>query len=939
MTSRLPSDLRRLSYALAIALVLLTPAKAAQAQAATATLTGTVRDSEGGLLPGVTVVVEHQATGVRTQTVSRGDGRYTVTGLRVGDAYRVIVNLSGFRESEASVVAGSGEVRDFVLQLAEIREELTVRAGAALARDQKRTASNITDVVSADGVGRFPDANAAEALRRIPGVSLEIDQGEGRFVIVRGIDASLNSVTLNGQIVGTPAEFGTRGVSMDSVPADLVSRLEVTKTITPDLDANAIGARINIATIGAFDYPKGLFSGSLRSGYNALSGRAPFSGNLTYSRAFGDRWGVTVGGSFSQRRFDSELYRVSSGAWANFNGSFVPQNQAFFLYDVDRRRQGANVALGYRPADGQELTFRVNHNLFRDIEGRQQVEFDLTRGTLSNQTPTSGRFSQGRASREYRDYEQEHTINAGAVIGKHLAGKSLLEWQVGLSRGQRDTPNRVDWEFRSAANAFPSTYDTSVPGAPLITPSANFYDPAAYPFRRVRFRSDLEREDVITAEASLRRDLTLGAHRAYWKTGAKFVGRNKTQDRQNRNYTGSAFTLGDFGLAGQGPTDFFEGHAPYGPTLNLAALQQFFTSRQDLFTFDALTTQADSLVQDFEADERVAAGFLMGQVDFDRWNLLAGVRLEHTSGDYRANELIYRSGAFTGATRPALGETSYTDVLPGVHVNFFPRRNLTMRFAWTNTIGRPSYSQLAPISALDDILNENGTYTGGLSSGNPDLKPFRSMNVDASIEYYIGSGMFSVAPFYKHIDNPIFGLSYFETNVTRNERFYERLSYSQPSNADAGHIAGVEVSYQNYFSFLPAPWDGLGMNVNYTRTDSAVRLFTRTDELPFFKQSNDIGNIAALFEKYGVAAQVSLSFNSPSLEGVAASAAGDAYDDWYRVWDVKLSAPIAGGIRGLLEVSNLNDQHRLSYAGVPDRRTANERYSWSLFAGIDWRLR
>lgn len=286
------------------------------------------------------------------------------------------------------------------------------------------------DGVSADAVGRFPDTNAAEALRRIPGVAMEIDQGEGRFVVVRGIDASLNNVTISGLIVGTPAEFGTRGVSMDAVPADLVSRLEVTKAVTPDMDANAIGARINIATLGAFDRPAGLLSGALRTGYNRLSGRAPFSGNATFSRVLGAdrRWGLTLGGSFSQRRFDSQLFRVSSGAWSNFNSFFVPQNQAFFLYDVDRRRQGASGAVGYRPANGHEVSFRVNHNLFRDIEWRQQVEFDLTRGTLSNQTPTSGRFSAGRASREFRDYEQEHTISVASFAGNHLGLGSLVDW-------------------------------------------------------------------------------------------------------------------------------------------------------------------------------------------------------------------------------------------------------------------------------------------------------------------------------------------------------------------------------------------------------------------------------------------------------------------------------------------------------------------------------
>jgi TonB-dependent receptor len=414
--------------------------------------------------------------------------------------------MPGFRAAEAAdvtVVASQEQRLDFTMQLAGLSEELTVRDGSARARERKRAARNVMDVVSADGVGRFPDANAAEALRRVPGVSLDIDQGEGRFVVVRGIDASLNNVTLNGQIVGTPAEFGTRGVSMDSVPADLISRLDVVKAVTPDMDANAIGASINIATLGAFDRPEGFSSATLRTGYNELSGRAPYGGNASFGRVFGPerRWGVVLGGSFSQRRFDSQLFRASSDSWAEINGFFVPQDQASFLYDIERRRQGVNAALEFRPASGHELTIRFNHNLFRDVEGRQQVEFDLTRGTLSDQTPTSGRFSGGRASREYRDYEQEHTINALMVSGDHLVSSSTIDWRFGISRGQRDTPRRVDWEFRSGGNAFPNSYDVSDPTNPVVTPDPDFYTASAYPFRRVRFRTDLEREDVLTAEA------------------------------------------------------------------------------------------------------------------------------------------------------------------------------------------------------------------------------------------------------------------------------------------------------------------------------------------------------------------------------------------------------------------------------------------------------
>ena len=123
----------------------------------------------------------------------------------------------------------------------------------------------------------------------------------------------------------------------------------------------------------------------------------------------------------------------------------------------------------------------MNHNLFRDIKGRQQVEFDLTRGTLSGQTPTSGRFSGGRASREYRDYEQEHTIDAAMVTGDHLTAQSIVDWSLGFSRGQRDTPRRVDWEFRSGANAVPNTYDASDPTRPSVTPHPDFHTASAFP--------------------------------------------------------------------------------------------------------------------------------------------------------------------------------------------------------------------------------------------------------------------------------------------------------------------------------------------------------------------------------------------------------------------------------------------------------------------------
>ena len=428
--------------------------------------TGVVTDEQGGALPGAIVTAVHVPTGSRHEATTGRDGRYILSNLRSGGPYTLTVTMAGFRGTERrDVVVSGGEERtvDFRLPLATLSEEVTVTAGSEIARQQKQAADHILDVVSADSLGRFPDNNAAEALRRIPGVSMEIDQGEGRFVVVRGIDASLNNVTINGQIVGTPAEFGTRGVSMDSVPADLISRLEVTKAVRPDMDANAIGASINIATLSAFDRPEGFVLGSVRTGYNDMGGRAPYSGSFSFGRVLDAerRWGVVIGGSYSYRRYNSELYRIADGQWASQNGFFVPQNQAYFLYDVERQRGGMNASLEFRPAAQQSFFLRFNNNLFQDLEGRQQTQYDFTRGTLTNQTPTSGRFSQGRATREYRDYTQKHLINALMLGGTHTVQRTALDWSIGGSRGQRRTPNRVDWEFRSAANAFPNTYDLS----------------------------------------------------------------------------------------------------------------------------------------------------------------------------------------------------------------------------------------------------------------------------------------------------------------------------------------------------------------------------------------------------------------------------------------------------------------------------------------------
>ena len=406
-----------------------------------------------------------------------------------------------------------------------------VTAGAALARDEKRSAPTIMDVVSADSVGRFPDANAAEALRRVPGVSMEIDQGEGRFVVVRGIDASLNNVTLNGQVIGTPAEFGTRGVSMDAVPADLISRLEVVKAVRPDMDANAIGAAINIETLSAFDMPGGFLFGSLRTGYNDMSGRAPF----TRQRLLRPRLRRSPVGCRRRRQLLAPPLRVGA---------------------VSRRRQLGQFQRAVRSAESSVLSLRPES----PAAGRQRVGRVPPREAAGREVPAQSQPLRGhrrtaadRVGPDARHADQPDADQRAVQPGPGHARIPRLQpaapdqrrdavrhprecaHRLRLERRrqprQRKTPFRVDWEFRSGANAFPNSYDVSDPELVRVMPTENFYSAASYPFRRVRFREDIEREDVISrrgqseAIADVRR--------------AKRVLENRRQGRHARQAAGS----------------------------------------------------------------------------------------------------------------------------------------------------------------------------------------------------------------------------------------------------------------------------------------------------------------------------------------------------------------------------------------------------------------
>ena len=265
-------------------------------------------------------------------------------------------------------------------------------------------------------------------------------------------------------------------------------------------------------------------------------------------------------------------------------------------------------------------------------------------------------------------------------------------------------------------------------------------------------------------------------------------------------------------------------------------------------------------------------------------------------------------------------------------------QDLVVRAAWSNTIGRPNYTDLVPRRQLDFDQITPGVFRGSFAEGNPDLEPFESMNLDLSVEYYLTpAGIISFGAFYKDIDNPIYNRTLDQTNINVDGQFFSLLRTTRPENAESGEIMGIELNYQQQFTFLPSPFDGLGFSANGTLVDSSVDVFGRAEALTFFRQSDTIGNVAIFYEKYGFSARLALAHRSDYLEALI-SPGIDLYVSPRNQIDFKASYEIRDGLEVFGSILNINDAPLETYLGTEDRVSSREIYSWSAAVGLNVRF-
>ncbi len=386
----------------------------------------------------------------RTVTTGR-DGRFSFGQIPAG-THELTVTYLGAVASTQQVSIRNGQTETLLISVAGLTEEIIVqgfRSGNARALNQQRASDTVVSVVSADEVGALPDANVAEALQRVPGVFIERDQGEGRFVGIRGIDPNLNTTTINGLLVPSP-EAGARSVALDVIPSDLLEGLEVTKTFTPDMDLSAIGGNINVRALSAYDRGERSLSLSAEGSYNELVEETSPKLAATWTNLFdvggGSRnLGVAAAVSWFDRDFGSDNIETDGG-WPDdletiggqeFKGAEEIEQRS---YTVNRERLGAALNFDFH-TDRGNYYWRNLYSDFSDQEYRTRNEFKFDDGVATAATSQSALWQDAAVEKSMKDRLEEQTILSTLLGGENDFDLWHVEYSYGYSYSREQEPD------------------------------------------------------------------------------------------------------------------------------------------------------------------------------------------------------------------------------------------------------------------------------------------------------------------------------------------------------------------------------------------------------------------------------------------------------------------------------------------------------------------
>jgi len=869
-------------------------------------------DLMNSVLPGATIMQK----GTNNGTTSDVNGEFFLR-VPVGDV-EVEISYIGFKKYSEVVSVIDATVKDVEIKMISDATELQdvvitgVLQGQQRALNQQKSADNIKNIVSADQIGRFPDPNVAEALQRVPAVNVERDQGEGRYVLVRGLAPQFTNISINGEQIPSP-EAGVRYVALDAVPADQLASIEVSKSLTPDMDGDAIGGSVNLITRTAQSEELGVHASGLM-GYNDISGKANFQGSLELSKRFlNNKLGIMINSSYYETERGSENWER--------DGSDLELRD----YGLTRTRLGLSSTIDYKLNDKNEIYFRTIYNRFTDREQRRRYIF----------VPSESSFDDNEIERLSKDRLEKQIVTSFNLGAKHKLSRFNLDYEVSYSQAIQDTP--FDNEIASVAEVdqlstdfetdvkFPSFTVNDLPH----TNSENIYlDNSIYEFDEVVMGNTYAKDVNKTAKFNIEVPYNAGKADGILKFGGKVRFKEKSFDITENvfGYTGSEDLTLDQYAGGPVNDDFLGNRYALRANADPDKFIKYFNANRDQFELsvdDKLTTEA---IEAYNATEDVYAGYLMTKLQWSKLMLLGGFRYEHTKVVYNSFSVVNESEII-----PEEGRTDYGYLLPQLHIRYKVNESTNLRAAVTRSYARPNFSDIIPAQEIN--INE-----GEGTIGNAQIKPVSATNIDILTEKYFGSvGILSGGVFYKRLNDFIFTKRFESTDYPGSEGL--PIDITQSQNGEDASLLGFEVAYQQNLTFLPGFLKGLSVYANYTFTNSIAKIQSRedvdqTEKIRLPGQANHVGNFSLAYDVKRFNIRMSANFNGEYISEIGESVDEDLFVKDRVQLDATATVTITPKLRFFAEFLNITNQAFEVYQGTEDHYIQREFYSWWTRVGL-----
>ncbi len=723
-------------------------------------------DSAGAVLPGARVELKPR----KASGLTSGQGEFSITDLPPGQ-YSVTVEYVGFAtySGAVTVVAGQASRLDIVLQVGMHNEVITVSGGRERgeveAINREETADNIVQVLPADVITSLPNTNIADAVGRLSSVSLERDEGEGKYIQIRGTEPRLSNVTVDG--IHLPSSESVRNVKLDVIPADLVDSVEVSKTLSANQDSDAIGGSVNLVTKTPTDRSYLTILGM--GGYTPITrGRHLDQFDGTYGQRFGEkkRFGLLFGGSYDYNA--RGIHDIEPAPTVNTlpDGSlfFGPNTADLRNYRYERKRYGFDGDLDYKLGDMSSVYLRGLFSRFNDY-GQDWIYSPGINTFIQNPLDpnntcgiTTAGGVQGCGGTSFTDVyrqpaERTFSVQAGA---RHAIRTMLVTYELALSQSKYEGGfPRASFDGPGASdNSVAFGVDTSHPFTPKfpVLNGVNLYDPTQYTLSGLSSGNQSIFERDVVGDITLNKQYRAWAHPGNLEVGFKgWDARKSSIDIEDRFSSNNNPQMSGFLGSYTDPNYYFHQYQ-FGPTSDYKKVLTYFNANSGQFGggFDPVR----SLPNDFNVNERIWAGYVMNTTSFGRLRLQTGVRIEATEDSMLGNVVTLDSGGNFSSVAPTTGKNSYTNVFPSVQAQYRLGSDTVLRGAYGMGIARPNFGDLAP------FITDDPTSSIPISAGNPNLKPTHAQNFDLLLEHYIKPvGLIQIGGFYKYLTDPIYSVN------------------------------------------------------------------------------------------------------------------------------------------------------------------------------------